>query len=566
MDNNLVGQTIQGRYYVVKQLGRGGVGVTFLAQDQQCFDSQCVVKQLKPKTTNPQTLTIARKLFNREAEIMNRLGHCDRIPRLLAYFEQDHEFFLVQELIEGHDLSQEIVSGQPWSEAKTLAMLKDVLEVLLIVQQNSVIHRDLKPSNLMRRRQDNRIILIDFGSVKQVSTQIIDAAGQVKQTVAVGTKSYMPMEQMMGRPGFYSDIYALGVIAIQALTGVEPRELPVDDDGEIIWRRKLNPRVHYQPRFLDLLDQMVRYRHQERYASAGAVLADLKQLDAAQNNDKETQIIPKTKPEVATAQSLPSSNIPGESVVLFPPVPPQNNKLATPIPVVSNTNGVPPTSNALVSLVPKPALSRKTKRPSKSPRSKFKILPQVFPQTLSKIFPWFLGLLAMVMGLGGWFVIKQPTERPKIKMSLYANYNQGFRVDYPQNWSKENRDDFWATGVVFSSPLENDADQFKEQVSVLVEDLPQNLALAEYTEQSLAEIKQLSDPTIGQAQSITMGANEGRQIVYHGEENGNTVQRMQTWSVSENRAYVITYTAIPESYDDYLPTVEKIIKSFETIN
>ncbi|NJL51612.1 MAG: protein kinase [Hydrococcus sp. SU_1_0] len=172
MDNNLVGQTIQGRYYVVRQLGRGGVGVTFLAQDQQCFDSQCVVKQLKPKTTNPQTLAIARRLFNREAEIMNRLGHCDRIPRLLAYFEHDHEFFLVQELIEGHDLSQEILPGEPWSEVKTVALLQDVLEVLLAVQQNSVIHRDLKPSNLMRRRQDDKIILIDFGSVKQVSTQI----------------------------------------------------------------------------------------------------------------------------------------------------------------------------------------------------------------------------------------------------------------------------------------------------------------------------------------------------------------------------------------------------------
>jgi eukaryotic-like serine/threonine-protein kinase len=566
MDNNLVGQTIQGRYYVVKQLGRGGVGVTFLAQDQQCFDSQCVVKQLKPKTTNPQTLTIARKLFNREAEIMNRLGHCDRIPRLLAYFEQDHEFFLVQELIEGHDLSQEILPGQPWSEVKTVAMLKDVLEVLLVVQQNSVIHRDLKPSNLMRRRQDNRIILIDFGSVKQVSTQIIDAAGQVKQTVAVGTKSYMPMEQMMGRPGFYSDIYALGVIAIQALTGVKPRELPIDDDGEIIWRRKLNPRVHYQPRFLDLLDQMVRYRHQERYASAGAVLADLKQLDAAQNNDKETQIIPKTKPEAAPVQSLASSNILGESVVLYPPVSPQNNKLATPTPVVNNNNGVKSASNALVSLVPKSNSSYRTKGASKSSRSKFKILPKVFPQTLLKILPWFLGLLAMLMGLGGWIVMKQRAERPKIQMFLYANYNQGFRVDYPQNWSKENRDDFWSTGVVFSSPLENDADQFKEQVSVLVEDLPQNFALAEYTEQSLSEIKQLSDPTIGKAQSITLGSNEGRQIIYHGEENGSTVQRMQTWSVNGNRAYVITYTAIPESYDDYLPTVEKMIKSFETID
>jgi len=81
-----------------------------LAQDQQCFDSQCVVKQLKPKSANTKTLEIARRLFNREAEIMNRLGDCDRIPRLLAYFEHNNDFFLVQELVEGHDLSQEIIA------------------------------------------------------------------------------------------------------------------------------------------------------------------------------------------------------------------------------------------------------------------------------------------------------------------------------------------------------------------------------------------------------------------------------------------------------------------------
>lgn len=219
MDNNLVGKTIQGRYYVVKQLGRGGVGVTFVAEDQQCFDSQCVVKQLKPTSDNPKTLTIARRLFNREAEIMNRLGYCDRIPNLLAYFEENNDFFLVQELIEGHDLSKEIKSGKPWSEKKTITLLQDILEVLLVVQQHSVIHRDLKPSNLMRRNQDEKIVLIDFGSVKQVSTQIIDGAGQIKQTVAVGTRSYMPMEQMMGRPGFHSDIYAVGYYRYSSFNG-----------------------------------------------------------------------------------------------------------------------------------------------------------------------------------------------------------------------------------------------------------------------------------------------------------------------------------------------------------
>ena len=537
MDNNLVGQTIQGRYYVVKQLGRGGVGVTFLAQDQQCFDSQCVVKQLKPKTVNPQTLAIARRLFNREAEIMNRLGHCDRIPRLLAYFEQDNDFFLVQELIEGHDLSQEIMSGQPWSQSKTITLVQDVLEVLLVVQQHSVIHRDLKPSNLMRRLKDDKIILIDFGSVKQVSTQIIDAAGQVKQTVAVGTKSYMPIEQMMGRPGFHSDIYALGIVAIQALTGTIPSKLAIDDNGEIIWRNKLNPKVNYQPRFLDILDKMVRYRHQQRYTSASIVLADLKQLDAEQNNTEETIIISKRKP-VKSQNGQSRLDNSKEKTIINRRQPSNSQQVVAQSPIINN-----------------------------SAKVNYQKLEIANPQTKKyngQLVLVIAGIIALLTAVfGGWLLMKQKLTEPEIKLSPYQNSNQNFNIDYPDTWSSQNRDDFFATGVVFVSPLEDDSDQFKERVSVLIEDLAKDTSLAQYTEESLAEIKRLSDPNIKEAQTINLGADEGRQIVYTSQENELPVQRMQTWSVKNNQAYVITYTAKPETYDKYLLTVEKMIESFQ---
>ena len=540
MDNNLVGQTIQGRYYVVKQLGRGGVGVTFLAQDQQCFDSQCVVKQLKPKTVNQQTLAIARRLFNREAEIMNRLGHCDRIPRLLAYFEHENDFFLVQELIEGHDLSHEIIPGQPWSETKTIDFLQDVLEVLLIVQQHSVIHRDLKPSNLMRRQQDDKIILIDFGSVKQVSTQIIDAAGQVKQTVAVGTKSYMPMEQMMGRPGFYSDIYALGIIAIQALTGIIPKKLAIDDNGEIIWRNKLNSQVNYQPLFLDILDKMVRYRHQERYTSAGIVLSDLKQLDVTQNNTKETIIMPH-RSSTSSQQVQPGVN---------------NKQKAKTVTGKPTFKAIPDAHQS--TSIHNSAASHD---PQKSP-----VVVEPPKKTQGKILKVIGGAIALLIAtVGGWLLVRQVTTKPKIELSPYNNSSQGFRIDYPDSWSPQNRNDFFASGVVFLSPLEDDDDQFKERVSILIEELASDTSLTQYTEQSLAEIKKLSDPNVKEAQTINLGGNEGRQIVYAGTENGFPVQRMQTWSIEDNQAYVITYTAKYNSYDKYLPTVEKMIESFKTI-
>jgi serine/threonine-protein kinase len=383
--------------------------------------------------------------------------------------------------------------------------------------------------------------LIDFGSVKQVSTQIIDAAGQVKQTVAVGTKSYMPMEQMMGRPGFYSDIYALGIIAIEALTGTKASQMAIDDSGEIIWRNKLNPQVNYQPRFLDILGKMVRYRHQERYSSAGRVLSDLQQLDTTQNNSEATIIIPKgSSSSVPPQYTQPISSNNRDTTILTGHSIPVPGK-AVPVKRV--------THNSIKSIQPqKLAIAE----PPKRSHHKMEIA--------------IVGTIAVLtVTLGGWYLVKQPAIEPEIALSLYENPNQGFRINYPDNWSAQNRDDFFATGVVFFSPLEDDSDQFKERVSILRENLANNTSLRQYTEQSLAEIKRLSDPDVDEAQKINLGENEGRQIVYSGEENGRPVQRMQTWLVKDNQAYVITYTAKSESYDKYLPTVAKMIESFQTL-
>lgn len=531
MDNNLVGKTIQGRYYVVKQLGRGGVGVTFLARDQQCFDSQCVVKQLKPKSANTKTLEIARRLFNREAEIMNRLGDYNFIPRLLAYFEHNNDFFLVQELIEGHDLSQEIITGEPWSEAKSITLLRDILEVLMFVQQNSVIHRDLKPSNLMRRIKDNKIVLIDFGSVKQVSTQTIDAIEQIKPTLAVGTKSYMPMEQLAGRPGFHSDIFAVGVIVIQALTGVHPQELMIDSAGEIIWRDRLNRKSHYQPKFLDILDKMIRRRHQERYSSAGIVLSDLVQLDIDQNNNKETILI--------SNHHLKSTE-------------PASIEFQKPTLVDPKAKIITPSNNLNHKFDQHASKLKQTKRKKNK-----------FP----KILPLVAGVLVLFVAIpGSWLLSSKDNSKKDVKLSLYENAEQKFKLDYPEAWLKKNRDDFFATGVDFFSPLESDSDKFQERVSILVENLSENTSLKQYTNESIAEIKRLSDSALRTAKTTKLGDKEAKRVVYTGNENGIPVKKMETWSVQNNQAYVVTYTAQTNSYEKYLPIVQKMLTSFVISN
>src|SRR4028118_1461104 len=134
-----------GRYKVIEELGAGGFGQTFLAEDLHLPGYPiCVVKQLKAQTKDSSSLAMARRLFDTEAKVLYQLGDHDQIPRLLAHFEDNEEFYLAQELIEGDPLTEELASGQPWPEAKVTALLQDILNVLSFVHQQQVIHRDIK--------------------------------------------------------------------------------------------------------------------------------------------------------------------------------------------------------------------------------------------------------------------------------------------------------------------------------------------------------------------------------------------------------------------------------------
>ncbi|MCL1463409.1 GUN4 domain-containing protein [Argonema galeatum] len=267
-------KTLGGRYQIISHLGGGGFGTTFVAVDRHLpGNPQCVVKQLKPKTAdNPSALQAARRLFNREAEVLYQLGNHDRIPRLFAHFEEEQEFYLVQEFVEGHELKQELSAGQQLNEAQVIILLRELVEILVFVHQQNVIHRDIKPSNLIRRRQDGKVVLIDFGAVKQFSSQVINSEGETSLTIAVGSPGYMPNEQMAGKPRFCSDIFAVGIIGIQAITGISPRKLPEDPRTcEIVWRNF----VQISSEFADVLDKMVRYDFRQRYQSADEALLAL---------------------------------------------------------------------------------------------------------------------------------------------------------------------------------------------------------------------------------------------------------------------------------------------------
>lgn len=156
-------QLLGERYQVVQVLSQGIFCQTYIAQDIYSSDcSTCVVKHFLPSNKCPIPVEIRRRLFIRETEALKKLGNYNLVPNLLTHFEDNLEFYLVQEFIDGHPLSVELPLGKRWLEREVFQLLVEVLEILNFVHSHGLIHRDVKPSNILRRKQDHRLVLIDF--------------------------------------------------------------------------------------------------------------------------------------------------------------------------------------------------------------------------------------------------------------------------------------------------------------------------------------------------------------------------------------------------------------------
>lgn len=286
----VIGLLLANRYRVVRLLGSGGFGETYVAEDTQRPGSPtCVVKQLRIMSDDPKAHRLGQRFFVSEAETLEKLGHHDQIPRLLAYFEAQNSFYLVEEMVEGRLLREELASRRPMPQRYVLELLKSLLPVVAFVHSRGVIHRDIKPSNIIRRKTDRRLVLIDFGAVKSISTQLADSDIHQTSTVGVGTQGYMPSEQAAGLPKFCSDLYALGITALEALTGIPAYALKRDNNGELIWRYAV---PEMDDTFAKVLSRLVRYDFTERYQSAWEVLTDLETVEQALGYLSEDNALP----------------------------------------------------------------------------------------------------------------------------------------------------------------------------------------------------------------------------------------------------------------------------------
>jgi serine/threonine-protein kinase len=287
---------LKDRYQILDILGKGGFGKTFVARNiSMPEDSLCVIKQLHLVSKDTQVRQMAKVLFDREARILGSVICHPQVPKLIEYFEDKEQFYLVQEYVKGHNLHHEVKVNGSFSEAGVKQFLSEILPIVQYLHQKNILHRDLKPANIIRRSDDCQIVLIDFGAVKHEVGAILANSNDdatTFTTFAVGTPGFVPPEQMARRPVYASDIYALGITCIYLLTGKTPKHLDSDPlTGKIYWQKYLT----VSEKFAQVLEKMMALSLSERYQSVEQVLQALEMLPYEESMKQGLTIVPRNK-------------------------------------------------------------------------------------------------------------------------------------------------------------------------------------------------------------------------------------------------------------------------------
>ncbi len=276
----MLGTTLHSHYKIVQLLGTGRSGVAYLAEDLDLPTyPPCLVKKFKHINDDLLDRSLIQQLFELQSTIFSQVGQHPQIPTLIAKFEEDDARYLVREYIEGELLSTELARGLNWSQVQTFDFLMDLMGILSFIHSFSYIHQDINPENIIRRSLDGRFSLIGFSAVKDLGNIRHNYPNYhySQSQMAIGFSGYIPYEQEQNASQFNSDIYAVGVVAIQALTG----KFLIEQDP-LSYKLKWRDEIKLDLRMMDIIDKMVYPDYRDRYQSVLEVLADLQSFAATQ--------------------------------------------------------------------------------------------------------------------------------------------------------------------------------------------------------------------------------------------------------------------------------------------
>lgn len=359
-------------YRIIRPLGQGGFGKTFLVEDMESADDQkYVIKQFSPQNTDPENYRIAQERFQREAAVLLELsGKHRQIPRLYSYFFHRQNFYLVQEYIEGFTLTEIWQHSGCFSEIRLRPILNEILQILSVIHAEKIIHRDVKPDNIILRDHDQKPVLIDFGAVKE-SVKTIFHSPASSPSIVIGSPGFMPPEQAAGRPTYASDLYSLAMTAIYLLTGKPPQALEVDPmSHQLLWQTEAPP---ISANLAAVLSKAIQFNPRDRYQSAQEMLAAL-----------ESRLsIPPTLPERVSQQPQPAQ---------------------------------PHSSQPTLAVMPPLASQTPETAPSNRPASRQKIQDRPSPGR----HLWWVGMIVLGLGAGlaGFYFYTQQQDKGSLQTAL----------------------------------------------------------------------------------------------------------------------------------------------------
>ena len=280
---DLIGMDV-GRYHIVEQLGEGGMATVYKAYDTR-LEREVAIKFIRTDQFAPAMLETILKRFDREAKALAKLSHSN-IVGVIDYGEYNGAPYLVMEYLPGGTLKQRIVKPIPWQEAvRTLLPMARALD---FAHRQGMIHRDVKASNILITA-DGDPMLTDFGIAKILDVeegQTLTGTG-----MGVGTPEYMAPEQWVGKVTAQSDIYSLGVVFYEMLTGRKPYS--ADTPAAILIKQTNNPMPlpsQYIPNLPDAVEKVLfkalAKQPEDRYSTMGAfanALGDLLHVDSSQS-------------------------------------------------------------------------------------------------------------------------------------------------------------------------------------------------------------------------------------------------------------------------------------------
>jgi len=269
-----IGSVIDNKYEILKEIGRGGMSIVYLAMDKR-LNKQWAVKEIRKKGSGKNDEIVVNSLLA-EANMMKRLDH-PALPRIVDIIDNGITIYVVMDYIEGESLDKILNEYGAQSEELVIGWAKQLCDALsyLHSQKPSIIYRDMKPANVMLKPEGN-IKIIDFGIAREYKEQ------NLADTTVLGTKGYAPPEQYSGQTDPRSDIFAIGMTMHHLLTGIDPRNgepyAPVRQ-----WNPELSEGIEM------IIDKCVQPAAENRYQSCEDLLYDLEHPELITKDFKKKQ-------------------------------------------------------------------------------------------------------------------------------------------------------------------------------------------------------------------------------------------------------------------------------------